>query len=132
MGTITYRLVSESILELHAINSGPVLVCVRLRRICLGARSGVRHAHCHLHIGRRRSDISLGSLLEEHGWLLLLIVRWIDLKDWTNELPLTPRGAFVCRKEAQWTTKNLEVRPCLLYKAANVNRGVWPQHARFD
>ena len=72
VGTMTYRLVSESILELHAINSGPVLVCVRLRRICLGARSGVRHAHCHLHIGRRRSDISLGSLLEEHGWLLLL------------------------------------------------------------
>lgn len=68
--TMTYRLISESILELHAIDSAPVMVCVGLRRICLRARSGVRNAHCHLHIGGRRSDVSLGSLFEEHGWLL--------------------------------------------------------------
>ena len=80
MVTMTYRLVPESILELHAIDSASVVVRVGLRRICLRARSGVRHAHCHLHIGRRWSDISLGSLLKKHGWLLLS-VGWIDLED---------------------------------------------------
>ena len=63
--TMTYCLVTETVLELHAVDSGSVLV-VGLRPICLRARSRVWDAHCHLHIGGRRSDISLGLLEEAH------------------------------------------------------------------